>query len=138
MTTLTRKQVSTWILGRTVNADVVFGSPSKKCAGTGICKVSTRSEALIDPELPCCNKSAAEIGICRQDRLVFRIEKQGLCAKLVNSQFAFGRFKMDESVFLPLFVSAAFNLPPIQLTAGVFPVQFLEDHIEIELRFQQA
>lgn len=138
MTTLTQTLTRTDVRSRLISADVVFGSPSKKCAGTGICKVTTRSAALFDPELPCCNKAAADILYVKQDRLLFRIAKQGLCAKVINGQFAYGQFKIEEPLLLPGFILEAFDLPPAQLVSGTFPVQFFETFLEVELRYKQA
>lgn len=119
---------------KTIKADVVFGSPSKRCIGIGICKVNPHNSLQPDLRVPCCQKVDSEIQQIAPDLLEFRFSRAGICKKLIARQFAFSRFRIDDCLQLPDWLTAAFQLAPVQLVKGAYLVRFTPDFICVRIR----
>lgn len=85
-----------------LNCDVVFGSPSADCSGTGICKITGTNGFFISDQKKECQKTKAV--------LLERADKQGvtlvffrplLCTQLFRRHFWKGVLSMDEPCLLP-------------------------------------
>lgn len=117
-----------------IKADVVFGSPAKRCNGIGICKVNPYDSYVSDMALPCCQKVSAQIVALTADQWEFRFSRRRICKKLISTQFAFSRFRIDDELLLPEWLSDHFGLPEVRLQRGAYPVVFEADSIRVRIR----
>jgi hypothetical protein len=119
---------------KVITADVVFGSPAKRCAGIGICKVNPHNALPADQALPCCQKVITQIQKCAPDQLEFSFSRQKICKKLISRQFVFSRFRIDDETLMPLWLSEQLSMPAVQLVKGAYPVFFTDEVILMRMR----
>jgi hypothetical protein len=121
-----------------IKADVVFGSPTKRCVGIGICQVNPyRSGKAVNEHIPCCQQ--VETLIHRSgtsDRLHFHFSRKKICKKMIAQQFAYSRFRIPDPLMLPDWLTEALELSAEQLLPGVYPVVFGEESIEVSIRIR--
>lgn len=121
---------------RFITADVVFGSPAKRCAGTGICKLQPHATASAQAAVPCCQGVSTDISLEPSGRLAFTFSRSGICKKLISRQFAFSRFRIEHALPLPHWLTQALQLPAAQLERGVYPVVFTKKNIKVSVRLR--
>jgi hypothetical protein len=106
---------------------VVFGNPRlAECSGYGICKME--DEGFEPPQ-----KKAR--GYCpRYIATIERLEKEGsiylflnflkstLNTDIIKRYFSKTQFIMGSTLLLPLTISEAFEMPPLIVTAGLYPI----------------
>jgi hypothetical protein len=119
---------------KTLKADVVFGSPAKRCAGIGICQVNPNDAGTLDLKLPCCQKVETEINQIAKDQLEFRFSRSKICKKLIARQFAFSRFRLNDPLMLPDWLTDQLKIAPSCLTKGAYPVVFGTNFISVRIR----
>ena len=78
-------------------ADVLFGSPNKRCAGAGICKIiaPVAQEMNTDGRWG-CNRAIALVKVDASDTLVFQFVKHSLCRKAISKYFGNGIFLVED------------------------------------------
>ncbi|MDO8367764.1 MAG: hypothetical protein Q7T20_13265 [Saprospiraceae bacterium] len=109
-----------------LSCDVVFGSPSADCMGTGVCRISARS--VKSPALPEHKRS------CRSTvGLLFPIEggrgvslvltKAILCTQLYKKHLRAGTISLESPCPLPQRVTKTLGLTIRELPIGVYTIQ---------------
>lgn len=100
-----------------IYAEVVFGTPSKKCLGTGICKV------LPVRTIRSCECKTTRVKIFKQEEqsLVFQFRRSKICATK-ERHFKDGQFTLEESVEIPLFVKAQLEMEALFILSGSYPI----------------
>lgn len=96
--------------------EVIFGSPSKKCAGLGICEMiaATLTNCII--RRPCPSTSAL---LFLQDSYLYLLTPtNSLLPQLSDRQFSRNYFYMEEDYYLPRAAAAYFNLPQVGIKRG--------------------
>lgn len=93
---------------REVEMEVVFGTPSKNCSGTGICMIAS----LFPQEytIPCPHAPAIIHCVPNQE-LVFRFRKHRLCDRAAQAYFSAGFFLVEEPFALPQRLIRQWALP---------------------------
>ena len=110
-----------------VRAEVVFGKPSKKCLGTGICKVLP-----YEATKNCgCASARAEIRKVNEQLILLRFRCSQLCPTIRQVQFAQDQFIVEESLELPAFVRSALALEARFILSGCYPVHRNEHFVTI-------
>jgi len=132
--TLSNVSLDTHETLKTLKADVVFGSPSKRCAGIGICKVNPHDTGTLDFKLPCCQKVETEINPIAKDQLEFRFSRSKICKTLIARQFAFSRFRITDPLILPDWLTTQLKITPSSLIKGAYPVVFGTNFISVRIR----
>jgi hypothetical protein len=106
-----------------IHCDVVFGSPSADCRGTGICKITGTNGMFIQSTKKQCRETKAF--------LTERADKQGitlifmrsmLCAQLFRHHFWKGILTMQEACELPVALQNQLCTPLIKLLPGKYNV----------------
>ena len=78
-------------------ADVLFGSPNKRCAGAGICKVIAPVAQEMSPDGRWgCNRAVALVRLDSSDTLVFQFVKHSMCRKAISKYFGNGIFLVED------------------------------------------
>jgi len=83
---------------------VIFGSPGKNCAGSGICKAAEIGTNLFPPGFSktSCKEGIAKVKAIRPDRLVFYFLICTMCRRLVQQYFDDGIFLVESDTTLEL------------------------------------
>jgi hypothetical protein len=110
--------------GRHMSCDVVFGSPSANCMGTGVCKImAVRSQEAATLYHHC--RSALCLFSKRQDQegvtLTFPREKMSL--NLFRRHFRYGGLELTEACSLPRHLVSFLNLKITTLEPGWYPIE---------------
>jgi hypothetical protein len=108
-------------------AQVVFGSPNKNCAGSGICKTIAPSMGTNHPFLLHCDHALAVIVYRLPDVLHFYFEKKSICNRILKKHFEQNIFLVEE----PFLFECPKNKALLQIRAGAYIVQESEEHLFI-------
>ena len=100
---------------REVEMEVVFGTPSKNCSGTGICMIASR---LPQGYLISCPHARVIIHCIPNQELVFRFRKNRLCDRVAQAYFSAGYFLVEESFALPQRLIRQWGLPVDKIPPG--------------------
>lgn len=100
---------------REVEMEVVFGTPSKNCSGTGICMIAGRfPQGYTVP----CPHAPAIIHCMPDQELVFRFRKHRLSDRAVQAYFSAGFFQVEEDFALPQRLIRLWALPTDTIPPG--------------------
>lgn len=115
-------------------ADVLFGSPNKKCAGAGICKVIAPVAQEMSPDGRWgCNRAVALVRIDASDTLVFQFVKHSMCRKAISKYFGTGIFLVEDPFeFRQSFWSEGART----ILPGAYPVMQSEDYLAVNFKTQ--
>jgi hypothetical protein len=101
-----------------IRTEVIFGTPSQNCIGSGICMIMSRlpvRQPLRCPHAP------AWIYF-EQDQLVFRFSKSAMLREEVKSRFSTPWFLVMESFQLPRHFARQLGLPSSWVPPGLYKV----------------
>lgn len=105
---------------REVEMEVVFGTPSKNCAGAGICLITNRS--IRWRAIPCPHTPAIIHYVPGQE-LVFRFRKRHLSSESALAYFQQDQFLVEEAFRLPLRLVRQWSLPFQNILPGYYPLE---------------
>lgn len=117
---------------RSMSCDVVFGSPSNDCRGTGICKITARKSRPAGSARRDCKSTKAlfisgESG--RSLSMVFAREL--LCIHIWRNHLRHGMLTLSEPCKIPLDISRTIGLKFHTLRPGQYHVEELEGRYRI-------
>jgi len=113
-----------------INSQVIFGTPSRNCSGSGICKVYTIHGAK-RLNLSCEMVKVGLMLVGTQLQMLF--PKTGCSEQLIQQQFAAEYFKVEEDFVLPTWLSRKFQRPAVFVPVGRYPIQCKNDFIWLNL-----
>ncbi len=120
---------------KSLSCDVVFGSPSVGCRGTGICKLNahnvTRTVAL---KQSCRGATALLVSFDEGERVSLILPHAFLCAQIVRNHLRHGLLHMTEPCKLPGSISTALGLKIKTLKPGIYPVETLNSYYKIDFK----
>ncbi len=101
--------------------EVVFGTPSRNCEGSGICMVTGR----FPPGYTIVCPHARAIIYCdmNEKELVFRFPKRYLSDDIVKRFFSKDFFTVEEPFRLPIQLVRRWRLPGRYVAAGYYPIE---------------
>lgn len=106
-----------------VRANVVFGQTSRRCQGSGICRVDMVQAGIDLPAVgTCCGRNPALIERNEQGRLRFKFPVASLCKKMERQQFGRGYFCVDEDFRTPSWLLERLNCRQMYIRRGNYPV----------------
>jgi len=103
--------------------EVVFGTPSRNCSGTGICMIA--SQLPQGHIIPCPHAPAIIHCDPLGHELVFRFRKQRLPDMVVQDYFSSNIFVVEEAFSLPQRLIRMWDLPIGSIPPGRY---FLEEY----------
>lgn len=104
----------------TNTVEVVFGTPSKKCRGNGICRINSLS-TIVQKKYP--GSAVCIISVTRNEHLKFCFLKINMMESTMNEYFSNEFFILEESVVLPDFLKTTLELPYNKILPGKYPIQ---------------
>lgn len=100
--------------------EVVFGTPSKNCSGTGICMIAGRFPQGYTIR---CPHAPAIIHCIPNQELVFRFRKHRLPEGAAQTYFSAGFFPVEEAFTLPQRLIRLWNLSIETIAPGRYPLE---------------
>ena len=121
---------------RQLSCDVVFGSPSANCVGTGICKISALvTKAKPKPNSRNCEQAPGLLMPLENGTGVSMvIAREMMCVKLLRNQFRNGILTLEGPYRLPIEIVSALSLEIKELKAGNYKVTEVNGFIRINFR----
>lgn len=120
---------------KSLSCDVVFGSPSVGCRGTGICKLNvhdgSRAAAL---KQTCRGAVALLVSLDDGQGVSLILPHAFLCGHIVRNYLRHGVLQMNEPCKIPNSISTALGLKIEALEPGAYPVQSLKGFYKIDFK----
>lgn len=113
-----------------INSQVIFGTPSRNCLGSGICKVYTIHGAK-RLNISCEMVKVGLMLMSTQLQMLF--PKTGCSGQLIQQQFTAEYFKVEEDFVLPTWLSRKFQCPAVFVPIGEYPIMRQNDFIGLNL-----
>ena len=110
--------------GRHMSCDVVFGSPSANCMGTGVCKImAVRNAEAATIQHQC--RAALGVFTKRQDQegLTLTFPREKISLNLFRRHFRFGGLELTDACPLPRHLVTFLNLKITSLEPGFYPIE---------------
>ena len=107
------------MLRQEVRMEVVFGTPSQNCIGSGVCMVMSR---LPRTRVLPCPHAPARVSY-QSERLVFRFSKSEVTRKDALKHFGSSFFLVNEPFSLPVLAKRHLGLPGVWVQAGLYPIE---------------
>lgn len=109
-------------LVREVEMEVVFGTPSKNCAGAGVCMLTNRFTN--GHTVPCPHAPAiVHFPPGGNRELVFRFRKRYLTERILSGYFSSEFFVVEEAFRLPLQMVRRLGLPVRSIRPGRYVLE---------------
>ena len=104
---------------REIRMEVVFGTPSQNCIGSGVCMVMHR---LPVHQTLRCPHAPALISFER-GRLIFRFSKSEVIREDALSRFGSRWFEVQESFQMPRYAARHLGLPSLWVLPGLYTIE---------------
>lgn len=117
-------------------ADVMFGSPNRRCEGQGICKVIAPIAHELDTSGRWgCNRATALIWPSGQGKLVFQFVIRSMCRSALGKYFRKGAFYVES----PFEFRQNCWEPDkcLRIAPGVYPVKRTKDFLTAEFSIEK-
>ncbi|HAD11138.1 MAG TPA: hypothetical protein DCF33_01745 [Saprospirales bacterium] len=124
-----------------MSCDVVFGSPSANCLGTGICRITARSgqSPLLSTQKKTCQSTVGLLyPIEGGEGLAMVLTRGLLCTKLYKNHLRHQVLKLDSPCPLPKALCSALGLKFHQLMPGSYQIKEESGYIRIDFITKQA
>jgi hypothetical protein len=117
---------------KSMSCDVVFGSPSNDCRGTGICKITARKSR---PEVPvrrdCKTAKALFISGEHGANLSMVFARETLCTHIWRNHLRKGVLTLQEPCKIPVEITRSIGLKFNTLRPGQYAVEELDGRYRI-------
>ncbi len=113
--------------------DVVFGSPSMDCNGTGICKLtSTRTLKQLSVKKD-CRRTLGQIAASPNGHVSLFFFREFLCTHLYRQHFRKGVLVMKEACSLPSWISKGLDIKEKKMQAGSYAVVECDGYFRVDV-----
>ncbi|MDX1913312.1 MAG: hypothetical protein SFV22_17590 [Saprospiraceae bacterium] len=122
---------------RQMSCEVVFGSPSANCMGTGVCRISARGgqqAPIAAQKRRCRHTSALMFPIEGGKGVSMVLTRSLLCSNLYKTHLRHGKLVLDSPCRLPQSMVASFGLTFNELSVGDYAVHEAGDFIRIDFK----
>lgn len=108
-----------------MSCEVVFGSPSANCMGTGVCKISAATEMPLPAqrERNCQRMPALLVPLHQGNGVSLIVAREMMCVRLLRTQFRGNTLKLTESCPLPAEITQSMSLKIKALPPGEYAVK---------------
>jgi len=114
---------------RILFSEVVFGTPGKRCEGSGLCRIYTVTGAKrLDPHP---RRIPVILLINAKGKLGLRLNKNDLPEKLYTELFQGEFFLIEEQFVLPAYFARKLGVGHYKVPAGEYPLQARGNWLDI-------
>lgn len=125
-----KKKFDICLRTKQIKTVVYFGSPKKKCIGSGICRVELPGHT--NTYSICCNKAIAYISILSTERIQFNFLKESISDRAKNKYFQTREFIVEDDYFLPDRLTQRLKLCPAKIVQGSYTIQETELYYTVQ------
>ena len=121
---------------KNIRCDVVFGSPSLGCRGTGVCKITAYQPANQTSGLRRdCKKASGFISAGNGGTtLNMMLPKGFLCVNILRNHFKNNSLELKEPCVIPSAFQAALGLKIKMIPPGIYSVTDMEHFLHIDFK----
>ncbi|HLP93805.1 MAG TPA: hypothetical protein VK168_07190 [Saprospiraceae bacterium] len=126
---------------RHMSCDVVFGSPSANCLGTGICRITARTgtQPVLSEQKRTCQSTVALLYPMEGGEGLTMVLTRGLlCTKLYKNHLRHGELKLDSPCPLPKALCNTLGLKIKELPVGSYKILEASGYVRIDFKIHQA
>lgn len=113
--------------------DVVFGSPSMNCNGTGICKINGTNSVRRALPSKNCSTTVAQIAVMPNGKISLYFFRELLCIHLYRRHFHKGLLRMNEPCRIPAHLSKGLGIKAKQLLPGEYDVLECDGYFRVDV-----
>lgn len=118
---------------KTLHCDVVFGSPSADCHGTGICKITGTNSVHRLRLKKDCQLTFGQIAAAPNGKISLFFFREFLCIHLYRQHFRKGVLVMKEPCALPKEISQGLGVKAGSLLSGDYKVLECEGYFRVDV-----
>ena len=119
----------------TIRCDVVFGSPSLGCRGTGVCKITAQQAIQPNALRRDCRSASAFLASFDGGKGVSLLLLRGmLCVNIVRNHLMHNTLEMKEPCMLPPGFVKALHLQTNIIRPGIYPVEEMNGYYRINFK----
>ncbi len=119
---------------QSIQCDVVFGSPSAECRGTGICKITgTNGLTILNKKQECKSTQAFMVERADQQGVTFVFFRSLLCTQLYRHHFWKGFLTITEHCPLPEDLRNGFQTPFTKILPGKYAVEEVSGYLRVDI-----
>lgn len=119
-----------------IDLQVVFGSPSRSCAGSGVCKMLPHKTAI--PDAWSCHVWQGQLHFFANDEMKLNLSlNQQLADALLKEWFSTETFLVEEEFQLPLWLSSRLGRGRWFIPAGCYPF-VSQGSLTVELKVEKV
>lgn len=116
-----------------MHCDVVFGSPSMDCNGTGICKITGTNSIRPMHLKKSCQLTFGQIAAAPNGKVSLFFFREFLCIQLYRQHFRKGVLTMKEQCPIPSDISKTLNVKAKNLLPGNYAVVECEGYYRVDI-----
>ena len=116
-----------------MHCDVVFGSPSMDCNGTGICKITGTNSIRPMHLKKSCQLTFGQIAAAPNGKVSLFFFREFLCIQLYRQHFRKGVLTMKEQCPVPSDISKTLNIKAKNLLPGNYAVVECEGYYRVDI-----
>ncbi|MBL7807206.1 MAG: hypothetical protein JNN28_05315 [Saprospiraceae bacterium] len=107
---------------KTIPSEVVFGSPTMNCNGTGICRISSMHSVQQDSGVSNCQKTVAQIVPGKNGKITLYFFRSMLCINLFRKHFYKGMLEMEDPCIIPNDLLQSLNIQTRTIQPGKYAI----------------
>jgi hypothetical protein len=111
--------------------EVIFGTPSKNCAGMGVCMVARPNTRLLQRVV--CPGVLSTLSY-QHEQIVFEFQYRHINPIVIKQRFLEPCFWVEEPFMLPLYLVRKWSLPTRWIAPGAYPIFYQNDIWRITCR----
>lgn len=118
-----------------MSCDVVFGSPSANCMGTGVCRITARtggSPSATERKRSCQSTVALVFPVEGGKGLSMVLTRNLLCVQLYKTHLRRGFLTLDSACPIPKDMAKALGLSINELPIGEYPIREVTGFLRID------
>lgn len=118
---------------KVMRCDVVFGSPSMDCNGTGICKITGTSSIRPHQLKKDCQSTIAYVAAASNDQISLFFFREFLCIHLYLQHFRKGVLVMKEACTVPADIFNRLKINGKTLLSGRYAVVKCDGYFRVDI-----
>ena len=133
--TFRKQSEKTALKTKMMNCEVVFGSPSLDCGGTGICRITGTNSIKGYYQHKNCSRTLGQIAAAGNGTISLFFFREFLCIRLYRKHFYKGVFSVTEACPIPPDVSATLGIEASAIVPGQYVVREMDGYFRVDLLF---
>ncbi len=118
---------------KAIHSEVVFGSPTMNCNGTGICRISSMHSVKADQDTSACQKTVAQLMPGGTGKITMYFFRSRLCINLFRKHFYKGVLEIQDPCIIPDDLMQSLNIQTRTIQPGKYAIAEQNGVFKLEL-----